>query len=341
MNKVEMHKKICEELNDLYERKNADYGESFAELRKEYPESICIRLTDKLNRLKKLTSADHEQNVKDESVEDTLKDIANYAIMELVERKGTEDESILNDNIMLFYDEVTQHYFQANQKQINAALTSLSKMMETNGYVTISDYLRHIGLGEFDDDDTYNQLGWNEKWPACFGFSTSEGCLCGEPVVKIKVTYPYTLVNKWQKSVEHYGITGQKWGKRQKEYKSILIAFYNYDMNKHIQNLQLVYNNTIEEQYEYHSYDISGQSWKDQVFEMAKYIYTFLDGVYSDDHGGSMFVPDMLGRNALWIALDVIDHENHEIEYNMADPEEYDRITEFYKIYKKGSRNER
>lgn len=335
MNKVEMHKKICEELNDLYERKNADYGESFAELRKEYPESICIRLTDKLNRLKKLTSDDYEQNVKDESVEDTLKDIANYAIMELVERKTIDDDRVL------YYDEISEHYFLTSNERINVAEKELSDILEDTGCVTISDYLKHIGLGAYANKDEYNKLGWSQENVKYFCFHKSAGLkdLFGQeavPFIYLNAEYPYTIVKKHLKenikihdSVEHYGVKSQKWDKRQKDYKSILTAFYNYDFNKHIQNLQLVYNNTIEEQYEYHSYDVSGQSWKDQVFEMAKYIYTFLNGVYSDDLGRSMFAPDMLGRNALWIALDVVDHENHEIEYNMTDPEEYDRITEF------------
>ena len=85
MNKTEIHKAICQELTDLYERKNADYGDSFAELRKEFPNSVCLRLTDKLNRLKKLTNTKEPAKV-EESIEDTLKDIANYAILELIER---------------------------------------------------------------------------------------------------------------------------------------------------------------------------------------------------------------------------------------------------------------
>ena len=86
MMKIGKHAAICKELTDLYERKNADYGDSFAELRKEFPNSITYRLTDKLNRLKKLYDPEHQQQVKDESVDDTLKDIANYAILELIER---------------------------------------------------------------------------------------------------------------------------------------------------------------------------------------------------------------------------------------------------------------
>lgn len=86
MNKIEQHEKICKELTSMYEKKNADYGDSFSELRKEFPESITYRLTDKLNRLKSLYKKSDFPKVTDEPVEDTLKDIANYAILELIER---------------------------------------------------------------------------------------------------------------------------------------------------------------------------------------------------------------------------------------------------------------
>lgn len=91
MNKIEKHAKICQELTDMYEKKNADYGDSFAELRKEFPNSITLRLTDKLNRLKTLYDPKYKQKVSDESIDDTLKDIANYAILELIERQGVEN----------------------------------------------------------------------------------------------------------------------------------------------------------------------------------------------------------------------------------------------------------
>ena len=86
MSKAEIHKEICDKLNATYRAKNADYGDSFAELRQEYPNAILIRLTDKLKRLKTLSQSG-EQQVKDESIDDTLLDLANYCIMELVERK--------------------------------------------------------------------------------------------------------------------------------------------------------------------------------------------------------------------------------------------------------------
>ena len=88
--KAEYHKQICAVLNEMYRAKNADYGDAYALLRKEYPMSICWRLSDKLNRLKTLYATDAEKpNWVSESITDTLMDVANYAIMELIER-GTE-----------------------------------------------------------------------------------------------------------------------------------------------------------------------------------------------------------------------------------------------------------
>lgn len=88
MNKVEIHKSICDDLNATYKAKNADYGDSFARVRKEEGQTaILVRLKDKLYRLETLLHG-AERQVSDESVDDTLIDLANYCIMELVERKA-------------------------------------------------------------------------------------------------------------------------------------------------------------------------------------------------------------------------------------------------------------
>lgn len=93
---VEIHKNICQRMNNLYEKKNADYGDSFAKLRSEYPTAICIRLQDKMNRLKSLLVDKNDQQINDESIEDTLLDIANYAVMEIVERTLDREKSNLS-----------------------------------------------------------------------------------------------------------------------------------------------------------------------------------------------------------------------------------------------------
>ena len=87
-NKVRHHADICKELNEIYAQKNHDYGDSFGKGYTEYGMVMAvIRLEDKLNRLKSLIKA--ESLVKDESINDTLMDLANYAIMTVIERERT------------------------------------------------------------------------------------------------------------------------------------------------------------------------------------------------------------------------------------------------------------
>ncbi|MCI5628921.1 MAG: DUF1599 domain-containing protein [Clostridium sp.] len=87
--KTEKHKLICEKLNALYEAKNTDYGDSFGKSYKEYGLTMpCIRLEDKLNRLKSLNFSKSAKV--NESIEDTLMDLANYAIMTLIELECEE-----------------------------------------------------------------------------------------------------------------------------------------------------------------------------------------------------------------------------------------------------------
>lgn len=73
---------ICRDLMSLHARKNKDYGNAAHESYKEFGLiSYVIRLNDKMKRLKSLTKPGAEQEVKDESIEDTLMDLAAYAIM--------------------------------------------------------------------------------------------------------------------------------------------------------------------------------------------------------------------------------------------------------------------
>ena len=84
--KIQRHKQLCESLNALYERKNHDYGDSFHETFVEEGLAMArIRLSDKLNRFKKLSHRPESQLVKDESIKDTLLDLANYALMTVLE----------------------------------------------------------------------------------------------------------------------------------------------------------------------------------------------------------------------------------------------------------------
>lgn len=83
--KVEQHYAICQKLNKVYKAKNHDYGDSFGDTYKKLGIiSAVTRLSDKMNRIMSL-AVSHDAHVKDEKIEDTLLDMANYAIMTLIE----------------------------------------------------------------------------------------------------------------------------------------------------------------------------------------------------------------------------------------------------------------
>lgn len=91
--KVQLHKEICTEINDLYAKKNHDYGDSFHQTFVEEGMAMArIRLGDKFNRFKTL-SRGNEQKVNDESIRDTLIDLANYAIMTVLEMEVTDHDA--------------------------------------------------------------------------------------------------------------------------------------------------------------------------------------------------------------------------------------------------------
>lgn len=92
-----MDKTICEELNKLYEDKNHDYGDSFQKSFDEWGMVMpCIRLDDKLNRLKSLIKSNAKV---DESIDDTLMDLANYAIMTLISRRRMDQYVPVINNV--------------------------------------------------------------------------------------------------------------------------------------------------------------------------------------------------------------------------------------------------
>lgn len=80
----ELHAQIISEIHNTYKIKNADYGNSFGEQYQEHGLlSAVIRLDDKMRRLKQLNK--QEAKVKNESIRDTVLDLANYAIMTVME----------------------------------------------------------------------------------------------------------------------------------------------------------------------------------------------------------------------------------------------------------------
>lgn len=71
---------ILNEIRQLHNRKNADYGGSFDKTLDEFGLiASATRMSDKFNRFKSLIK--NPAQVQDEKIEDTLIDLASYAIM--------------------------------------------------------------------------------------------------------------------------------------------------------------------------------------------------------------------------------------------------------------------
>lgn len=81
----EQHARIIDGLKDVYKQKNTAYGNSFHDTYEKLGIiSAVTRITDKYNRLVNLAT-NPKVNIGDESLKDTLLDMANYCIMTYME----------------------------------------------------------------------------------------------------------------------------------------------------------------------------------------------------------------------------------------------------------------
>lgn len=89
---VKKFQDICNNMVELYTKKNADYGDSFHNACQEVPFYAFGKIYDKFSRLKNLT-LNKNSNPNFESLEDTLIDMANYCIMTVMEIRNKKNGS--------------------------------------------------------------------------------------------------------------------------------------------------------------------------------------------------------------------------------------------------------
>ena len=89
MDRSGIYEYILNHLEETYRAKNNDYGNSVADTYDKFGcVSFLVRITDKYNRLMTLCNPNApEQKVKDEKIDDTILDLANYCLLWLVERE--------------------------------------------------------------------------------------------------------------------------------------------------------------------------------------------------------------------------------------------------------------
>lgn len=86
MGRIEQFSLVQKEGLELFERKNADYGDAFANYG---PVGVIMRMGDKIQRLVSVTN-NGVNLVNNESIRDTLIDLHNYSAMAimLLDEKG-------------------------------------------------------------------------------------------------------------------------------------------------------------------------------------------------------------------------------------------------------------
>ena len=109
MDNVKQHESLLRQIHDTYIKKNHDYGDSFSKSFKKYGlVAAMVRMEDKWNRLDNLASG-AEQKVSDESIRDTLLDLAGYCIMttmELDKQKSAENQKAFEEQVRTEYADV-------------------------------------------------------------------------------------------------------------------------------------------------------------------------------------------------------------------------------------------
>ena len=130
------------ELQEIFVKKNTDYGNSFEEsLEKHGLIAAIVRMEDKMSRLNTLSKND--ALVKDESIIDTLKDLSNYALMTAVWLEAGQEVKIPVD-----YELVVNELRETNSPEFIELVNNLERIIRIGG----APWLVAVNVSAFQDD---------------------------------------------------------------------------------------------------------------------------------------------------------------------------------------------
>lgn len=130
------------ELQEIFVKKNTDYGNSFEEsLEKHGLIAAIVRMEDKMSRLNTLSK--NEALVKDESIIDTLKDLSNYALMSAVWLEQGDDVKIPVD-----YELVVNELRENNSLEFIELVNNLERIIRIGD----APWLVAVNVSAFQDN---------------------------------------------------------------------------------------------------------------------------------------------------------------------------------------------
>ena len=131
MNRLGIYQYILSNLEDTYKKKNSDYGNSVGDTYEKFGDiSFLTRITDKYNRILSLVDKGQCGEVKDEALEDTILDLANYCLLWLVEKEyaGQRKEVKPTKDVQLKTPNLVSNYPRINTEIMNNVQSRLAKL---------------------------------------------------------------------------------------------------------------------------------------------------------------------------------------------------------------------
>ena len=141
MDRLGIYQYILSNLEDTYKRKNSDYGNSVGDTYEKFGDiSFLTRITDKYNRILSLADKGECGEVKDEALEDTILDLANYCLLWLVEREyaGQQKEVKPTKDVQLKTPNLVSNYPRMNTEIMNNVQDRLAKMDEDDFKIVLN-----------------------------------------------------------------------------------------------------------------------------------------------------------------------------------------------------------
>ena len=126
MDRLGIYQHIINNLEDTYKK--------FGDI------SFLTRITDKYNRILSLADKGECGEVKDEALEDTILDLANYCLLWLVEREyaGQQKEVKPTKDVQLKTPNLVSNYPRINTEIMNAVQDRLAKMDEDDFKIVLN-----------------------------------------------------------------------------------------------------------------------------------------------------------------------------------------------------------
>ena len=149
MDRLGIYQHIINNLEDTYKRKNSDYGNSVGDTYEKFGDiSFLTRITDKYNRMVNLVcNSNNVRKVKDEALEDTILDLANYCLLWLVEREyvAQQKEVKPTKDVQLETSHQVSNYNNVNTEVMDKVQDRLSKM-DDDDFKTVLNMLEAYGI---------------------------------------------------------------------------------------------------------------------------------------------------------------------------------------------------